>query len=201
MMRATWRDVITWHILKHGSHSESWRIHISVSAISRPRSQKRKEYIWWEPWLIHISLSAVSRPQSHRVTRAHWNTLQCTLQHTLQHPLQHLHFELNRKQRTPQHTHRWKWESLYDESHDSHSEPWRIHISASALSRPRSRCARTRHLVCATWLIHVCDMTRTCERYQSYICAKWLIRILRHASYTCATCLIHICDMTRTCAR
>jgi len=64
-------------------------------------------------------------------------------------------------------------------------------------------CVRHDSSMCATWLIHVCDMTHPCVRHDSSICATRLIHMcdmalsyVRHGSSICATCLIYMCSMT-----
>ena len=52
--------------------------------------------------------------------------------------------------------------------------------------------------ICAIWLIHMCDMTRSYVRHDSIICATWLIHkcdmthfYVRYDSFICTTWLIH----------
>jgi len=59
--------------------------------------------------------------------------------------------------------------------------------------------------ICVTWLIRMCDMTRSYVWHDSFICATWLVHIcdmshsyVRHDSFIRVTCLIHTCDMTRS---
>ena len=58
--------------------------------------------------------------------------------------------------------------------------------------------------ISVTWLIHVCDMTRSRVRHDSFKCMTWLIHMfdmihshVRHDSFICGTWLIHMCDMTQ----
>ena len=75
---------------------------------------------------------------------------------------------------------------------------------------------------CATWLIHMCDMTHSYVQHDSFICVSWLIHMcymthsyvwhdsfifvtwlmtdsyVWHDSFSCVTWLIHMCDMTRS---
>jgi len=56
-----------------------------------------------------------------------------------------------------------------------------------------------------TWLVHMCDMTRSYVWHDSFICVTWLIRMcdmthsyIWHDSIICATWLSHVCDMTQS---
>ena len=58
---------------------------------------------------------------------------------------------------------------------------------------------------CATWLIHMCDMTHLCVRRDSFVRATWLIYMcdmthlhVRHDSFICATWPINMCNMTHS---
>jgi len=60
--------------------------------------------------------------------------------------------------------------------------------------------------MCVTWLVHVCDMTRSCVWHDSFMCVTWLIHVCNmthscvwHDSFMCVTWLVHVCDMTRSC--
>jgi len=69
--------------------------------------------------------------------------------------------------------------------------------------------------ICATWRIHMCDMTHSYVRHGAFICATWLIHMcdmahsyVRHDAFTsatpwftCATWLIHMCEMTHSYVR
>jgi len=75
-------------------------------------------------------------------------------------------------------------------------------------------CKRVLPFICATWPIHMCDMTHSymCDMTHSYVrhdsfiyAATWLIHICgdmthsymqRHDSFIYATCLIRKCDKT-----
>ena len=59
--------------------------------------------------------------------------------------------------------------------------------------------------ICATWLIHMCDMTHSHVWHDSFTCGTWLIHVcdmihsrVRHDSFICVTWLVHVCDMTRS---
>ena len=96
---------------------------------------------------------------------------------------------------------------------DKHS----LHFSREALEEalPRMRIWHVAHLyvrhgssICATWLIHVCDMTHPCVRHDSFICATWLIHMcdmihsyVRHDSFICPTWLICMSYMTHACVQ
>ena len=86
-------------------------------------------------------------------------------------------------------------------------------------SRMRPCCSCNLVLGCATWLIHLCNMTaiwliHMCDMTHSHVCpdsfiyAPWLIHMcamahsyMRHVSFTCAPWLIHMCAMTHSYVR
>jgi hypothetical protein len=58
--------------------------------------------------------------------------------------------------------------------------------------------------ICATWLIHMCDMTHSHLRHDSFVCVTWLIHMCDisrwsywHDSFLRVTWLFHTRDMTR----
>jgi len=60
-------------------------------------------------------------------------------------------------------------------------------------------------LLCATWRIHMCDMTQSYVWCDSFICVTWLTHMRDmtysyewHDSFVCVTCLIHMCEMTHS---
>jgi len=62
------------------------------------------------------------------------------------------------------------------------------------------------HDSCATWLIHTCDMSRSCVWHDSFICVTWLIHMCDmthlyawHDSFIRVTRLIHVRDTTHSC--
>jgi len=59
--------------------------------------------------------------------------------------------------------------------------------------------------ICATWLIHTCDMTHSYVRHDSFICLPSLIHMcdmthsyVRHDSFICVPWLIHMFAMTHS---
>jgi len=60
------------------------------------------------------------------------------------------------------------------------------HNTLTPLTTARIDC------ICATWLIHICDMSHMCDMTHSYV---------RHDSFVWATWLIHMCDMTHSYVR
>jgi len=59
--------------------------------------------------------------------------------------------------------------------------------------------------MCATWLIHMCDMVRTCVSYDLFMCVTWPIHVrdmthscVWHHSLICVTWLIYVCDIPHT---
>ena len=60
--------------------------------------------------------------------------------------------------------------------------------------------------MCATWRIHICDMTFLCVWHDSFMCLTWLIHVsdMTHScvwrdSFMCVTWLSHMCDVTHSC--
>jgi len=87
----------------------------------------------------------------------------------------------------------------------THSVTWKI-ICATRLIH---MCDVTRSYVwrdafiCVTWLVHMCDMTHSYVWHDAFICVTWLIHMcdMTHSyvwrdSFICVTWLIHMCDMT-----
>ena len=86
--------------------------------------------------------------------------------------------------------------------------------STTACRRARSLscdCSRLvcadRHdsFICVTWLVDMCDMTRSYVCHDPFICLKWLVHMcdMTHPyvwndSFICVTKLICMCDMTRS---
>jgi len=82
------------------------------------------------------------------------------------------------------------------------------HYSSTTLSQ--SNLIHTRHdffyaFICATWLIHMCDMTHSCVWHDSLIWVTWLIHMcdmthsyVWHDSFIGVTGRIHMCDMTHS---
>jgi len=61
---------------------------------------------------------------------------------------------------------------------------------------------------CATWLIHMCDMTHSYVRHDSFICATWLIHMcdmtlshVRHDLFICMTIVSHEACASSTSSR
>ena len=86
-------------------------------------------------------------------------------------------------------------------------------------------CMQHDSFTCATWRIHVYDMTRSCVWHDLFICVIWLVHVCNMARNTyewvmshiwtshvwvmshvnescqsviCVTWLVHMCDMTRS---
>jgi len=59
--------------------------------------------------------------------------------------------------------------------------------------------------ICATQLVHVCDVIQTCVWCVSFMCVTWLIYMrdmtlshMWHDSSKCVTWLIHMCDVSHS---
>jgi len=85
---------------------------------------------------------------------------------------------------------------------------WKMICNSGDPMSLRRPVALLRHdsFMSVTWLIHVCDMTHSCEWRDLLVCVTCLIYVcdmthscMWHDSFMCVTWLIHVCDMTHSC--
>ena len=92
----------------------------------------------------------------------------------------------------------------------THSYVWHTHKRILSLARFCLACLHVCNMwhdsfICATWLIHMCDVTHSYVQRDSFICATWLIHMcdmahsyVWHGPFICVTWPIHMCDMTHS---
>jgi len=76
---------------------------------------------------------------------------------------------------------------------------WLSHVADVLVCSPMCSSRYRDSFVCATWLIHMCDMTHSYVRHDSFTCATLLSHMWRdityshvqHDSYIYVTCLIY----------
>jgi len=112
---------------------------------------------------------------------------------------------------SPSHIHIWECvcrtttqacSYVWHEGHDSICWTWLILVNMT-----HSICMMHYDegmFICVTWLVHMCDMTRSYVWHDSIICVTWLVHMCHmtrsyvwHDSFICVTWLVHMCDMTR----